>query len=113
MDYKQKKIVTKLNKVEKVELGITQDIQLDINSITESVKSVRRVMIDAEIVLAKNAKAIQIAKKAIDRVKNTAIEIGAEEVLRIVQKQETEVKELEKNISKSIQGIGNAMQHIV
>ena len=102
-----------LSEVQKVELGITQDIQSDIDSVKSSLNSVRRVIIDAEIMLGKNAKVIQTIKKAIDRVESTAKEIGADEVLKMVQKQKSDVQELEKNISKTIVGIGNASQNIV
>lgn len=102
-----------LSEVQKVELGITQDIQSDIDSVKSSLNSVRRVIIDAEIMLSKNAKVIQTIKKAIDRVESTAKEIGADEVLKMVQKQKSDVQELEKNISKTIIGIGNASQNIV
>ena len=118
MKHSVQKIINKLPKekvdlaTQKVDLGITQDVQADINSVTQSVKSVTRVMIDAEMMLGKNATAIQTIKKAIDRVKNTAIEIGASEVVRVMQRQEAEVKQLEKNINKAIQGIGNAMLNI-
>ena len=101
-----------LSEVQKVELGITQDIQSDIDSVKSSLNSVRRVIIDAEIMLGKNAKVIQTIKKAIDRVESTAKEIGADEVLKMVQKQKSDVQELEKNISKTIVGIGNASQNI-
>lgn len=113
----KKEIAEKLFKAElaqeKVELGITQDIQSDLDSVSQSVKSVRRVMIDAEVMLGKNAKALVTIKKAIDRVEKVAKEIGADEVIKVVQKQKTNVNELESNISKAIVGLGNAMQHIV
>ena len=98
---------------EKVELGLTQDIQADIDSVFSSLKSVRKVIIDAEVMLDKNAKAIQTIKKAIDRVERVGKEIGADEVVKVIQKQKSVVDKLEGNISKTIVGIGNASQSIV
>lgn len=98
---------------EKVELGLTQDIQADIDSVFSSLKSVRKVIIDAEVMLGKNAKAIQTIKKAIDRVERVGKEIGADEVVKVIQKQKSVVDKLEGNISKTIVGIGNASQSIV
>ena len=98
---------------EKVELGLTQDIQADIDSVVSSLRSVRKVIIDAEVILGKNARAIQVIKKAIDRVERVGKEIGADEVVKVVQKQKSVVDELERNISKTIVGIGNASQSIV
>jgi|13_taG_2_1085334.scaffolds.fasta_scaffold83126_2 seryl-tRNA synthetase len=112
------KIITKLakeqeNNLEKIELGITQDIQLDIKSVYTSLNSIRSVMIDAEKMLGKNARAIKLIQKAIDRVEKVGTEIGADEVVNVVKKQRAETQELESNISKAIVGIGNAMQNIV
>jgi hypothetical protein len=63
MDYKQKKIVTKLNKVEKVELGIMQDIIADYKKGIDLFTSAKSTMDRASEILDATEKLYEKAER--------------------------------------------------
>ena len=114
MDSKTKEILQKFSnqkeklakeKVEKVELGLVDDIRADI--VTANKGAIKGIdMIEAaKKPLEKSLQDNKSLSKKLERTKKSAIELGATDILKEVQKYESQVKENIKSINKILNGL--------
>ena len=59
-----------------VELGLVQDITKDLNTVSDSLTSIKPALLKIEDLLIKNSKTVEMALKAVQRVETTAKELG-------------------------------------
>ena len=103
------RVYEKLNKVElkfeKIELGLIQDIESEIANSTKGARKGIDMIEAAKKPLENSLKQSKNLLKKIAKTKKSAIEIGANDVLKKVQKFETQVDENIKTIDKILGNI--------
>jgi hypothetical protein len=99
-------------KVIQIDLALIQDIDKDLNSVSQSLRSARQALLQVESLIQKNAQALKIATAAISRVESVSKEIGADSVLKEVQKRSSLAKELTNTVNKSISQIGGLISNL-
>ena len=100
------------SKVINVELSLIQDIDKDLNSVSESLRSARKALLQVESLIVKNAGALKTATQAISRVESVAKEIGADSVVKEAQKRATLVKQLSNTVNKTLSDIGGIISNL-
>jgi hypothetical protein len=107
MDYKQKKIVTKLNKVERVELGILQDIDNDFNFLNKNFKPMEEKFYDSletaagtKKLIIKDLSKYKKLQKNIISVKEKVKDLGLNSELSRLDKISTKVDQYIKDINR-------------
>jgi hypothetical protein len=99
-------------KVINVEFSLIEDIDKDLSSVTESLRSARKALLQVESLIVKNANALKTATSAISRVESVAKEIGADSVMKEAQKRATLVKQLSNTVNKTLSDIGNVISNL-
>jgi hypothetical protein len=78
-------------KSEKVELGLIQDIQADLNSWYPAMSSSKQAISQISAKLVKDNQELKLVSAAIDKVERAAVELGATEIVKQAQAQRKEV----------------------
>ena len=99
-------------KGKKIELGVIQDIDSDLNSVANSLGLIRKGLLQIESLIVKNADALKIAGAAITKVETASKEIGANSVLNEVQKRSTLHKNLTNTVNKTLSQIGGVISNL-
>lgn len=92
-----------------VNLGLIQDITKDLNTVADSLVSIRPALLKVEDVLIKNIKTIDMTNKAIERVEATAKDLGADSFLKELQKPKALVNEFNKTAAKVLKSVQNGI----
>lgn len=107
MDYKQKKIVTKLNKVEKIELGILQDIDNDFNFLNKNFQPMEdkfynslETAVGAKKLIIKDLSKFKKLQKDIISVKEKVKDLGLNSELSRLDKISSKVDQYIKDINR-------------
>ena len=106
--FSEKEQSVELSEVQ-VELGLIQDITKDLNSIADSLVSIRPALLKIEDLLIKNSKAVDIANKAIQRVEVTAKELGADNLVKELDKPKKMASEYTKTINNVLKSVQNGV----
>ena len=102
---------TELSKHE-VELGLVQDITKDLNTVADSLTSIRPALLKIEDLLIKNSKTVELASKAIQRVETTAKELGADSLVKEIEKPKMMVNEFNRTINTVLKSIQNGVAEL-
>jgi hypothetical protein len=96
----------------KIELGVIQDIDADMGTVSESLRSIRKGLLQIESLIVKNADALKVAGQAISKVQGAAKEIGADSVLAEAQKRADLHKNLTNTVNKTLSQIGGVISNL-
>ena len=99
-------------KVIKINLALIQDIDKDLDSVSESLSSARKALVQIESLIVKNADDLNTVTTAIARVESVAKEIGADAVVKEAQKRAALVKELSNTVNKTLSQIGGVISNL-
>jgi len=106
--YKIEANKTELAKHE-VELGLVQDITKDLNTVADSLVSIRPALLKIEDLLIKNSKTVETALKAVQRVETTAKELGADSLVKELDKPKMLINEFNKTINNTLKAVQNGI----
>ena len=95
-----------------VELGLVQDITLDLNTIADSLTSIKPALLKLEDLLIKNIKALDTANKAIIKVETAAKELGADSLLKELDKPKSLANEFNRTINNTLKAVQNAASNL-
>lgn len=95
-----------------VELGLVQDITKDLNTVADSLTSIRPALLKIEDLLIKNSKTVELASKAIQRVETTAKELGADSLVKEIEKPKMMVNEFNRTINTVLKSIQNGVAEL-
>ena len=96
----------------KIELGVIQDIDADMNSVADSLRTIRQGLLKIESLIAENANALKIAGSAISKVESAAKEIGADSILAEAKKRADLHKNLTNTVNKTLSQIGGVISNL-
>lgn len=96
----------------KVELGVIQDIDADMGSVSESLRTIRQGLVKIESLIVQNANALKIAGAAIAKVETAAKGIGADSVLAEAKKRADLHKNLTNTVNKTLSQIGGVISNL-
>ena len=96
----------------KIELGLVQDIDADISTVTASISTVRKALLQAESLMGKNVEVLKTIGQAITRVENVSKEIGADSIMKEAQKRADIHKNITNTVNKSLSQIGSAISNL-
>jgi hypothetical protein len=103
-----RKIFEKLNAhPERVEFGLVEDIKSEMKQANQGAISVIDMIYKAIPQAEKSLKLNKTLLKKIERTKNLAIELGASDVLKIIQKQENQILKNITEIEKLVKGLNS------
>jgi len=104
-----KKVYSKLPKVElaKVELGLVDDIKEEMKTANSGAISAIDLAFKAIPLAEKSLKLNKSLLKKIENTKKAAKELGATDVLKTLQKQETQIKSNIDEVNKLIKGLNS------
>jgi len=92
-----------------VELGLVQDITKDLNTVADSLVSIRPALLKIEDLLIKNSKTVETALKAVQRVETTAKELGADSLVKELDKPKMLINEFNKTINNTLKAVQNGI----
>jgi RPA family protein len=95
-----------------VELGLVQDITKDLDTVAASLTSIRPALIKIEDLLIKNSKVVELANKAIQRVETVAKELGADALVKELDKPKLLSSEFNKTINNTLKSIQNSIANL-
>lgn len=95
-----------------VELGLVQDITKDLNTVSDSLTSIKPALLKIEDLLIKNSKTVEMALKAVQRVETTAKELGAESLIKELDKPKMLINEFNKTINNTLKSLQNASANL-
>ena len=95
-----------------VQLGLVQDITADLNSVGASLTSIRPVLTKAEDVLIKNFQTLELAEKAIVRVEGLAKELGADSLLKELEKPKMLLKEFRNTTNNTLKAVQSGIANL-
>ena len=95
-----------------VKLGLVQDITADLNSVGTSLTSIRPVLTKAEDVLIKNFQTLELAEKAIVRVEGLAKELGADSLLKELEKPKMLLKEFRNTTNNTLKAVQSGIANL-
>jgi hypothetical protein len=96
----------------KVEMGVIQDIDGDMGSVADSLRTIRQGLVKIESLIVQNANALKIAGQAIAKVETAAKEIGADSVLAEAKKRADLHKNLTNTVNKTLSQIGGVISNL-
>jgi hypothetical protein len=113
------KKIEKANEVQKVELekhevdlGLVQDITKDLNTVADSLTSIKPALLKLEDLLIRNSKVVELALKAVQRVEVTAKELGADVLIKELDKPKMLINEFNKTINNTLKSLQNASANL-
>jgi hypothetical protein len=95
-----------------IELGLIQDITKDLNTVSDSLVSIRPALMKIEDLLIKNSKAVDLANKAIQRVESTAKELGADNLIKELEKPKSLVNNFNNTINTVLKAVQNGVAQL-
>jgi hypothetical protein len=95
-----------------VNLGLVQDITKDLNTVADSLVSIRPTILKIEDLLIKNSKIVETALKAVQKVETTAKELGADSLIKELDKPKMLINEFNKTINNTLKSLQNAIANL-
>ena len=95
-----------------VNLGLVQDITKDLNVVADSLTSIRPTILKIEDLLIKNSKIVETALKAVQKVETTAKELGADSLIKELDKPKMLINEFNKTINNTLKSLQNAIANL-
>ena len=95
-----------------VNLGLVQDITKDLNTVADSLVSIRPTILKIEDLLIKNSKTVETALKAVQKVETTAKELGADSLIKELDKPKMLINEFNKTINNTLKSLQNAIANL-
>ena len=95
-----------------VELGLVQDITKDLNTVADSLTSIKPALLKLEDLLIRNSKVVELALKAVQRVEVTAKELGADVLIKELDKPKMLINEFNKTINNTLKSLQNASANL-
>lgn len=96
----------------KVELGVIQDIDADMGTVSASLSSIRKGLLQIESLIVKNVEVLKTVGQAITRVEAASKEIGADVVLKEAQKRADIHKSVSNTVNKTLSQIGGLISNL-
>ena len=95
-----------------VKFGLVQDINLDLNTVQKSLDSVKPILSQGVSVLNKNLSVLDTIEKAIQRVEATAKEIGADSIVKELEKPKAMLKDFRTKTNNSLKPLQSAVNSL-
>ncbi len=102
----------KLSKQKKVDLSLADDINADLNTVVESLDSIRPALQEIEQLVGRNAQVLKDVESAINKVTAIAEEIGADDILSQMDDSFNLANELNITVGNLLSNIGNAISDL-
>jgi RPA family protein len=95
-----------------VNLGLVQDITKDLNVVADSLTSIRPTFLKIEDLLIKNSKIVDTALKAVQKIETTAKELGADSLMKELDKPKMLINEFNKTIKDTLKSLQDAIGNL-
>lgn len=109
-------IIKKISEIEleshDVKLGLVQDITKDLNTVADSLTSIKPALLKIEDLLIRNSKTVELALKAVQKVEGAAKELGADSFIKELDKPKMLINEFNKTINNTLKSLQSAAANL-